>query len=93
MKLTERAKALWKLFTKGGMTTTDKIILVVALLYCLSPVDIIPDAIPVVGFLDDLLVVLLTLRSVTNGKDGRRKGGAPGKDDGDNAKEVDAKVL
>ncbi|MCC8190068.1 MAG: DUF1232 domain-containing protein [Planctomycetes bacterium] len=66
MSLIDRAKAIWSLFTGGGMTKTDKLILVAALLYCLSPVDIIPDVVPIVGLLDDLLVVLLTLRRFSN---------------------------
>ena len=92
MTLVERAKILWRLFTKGGMTKTDKIILVIALLYCLSPVDIVPDVIPVAGFLDDLLVVVLALAQVARGKTGnpppRQDDGVPG-----NAKEVKAKVV
>ncbi len=91
MDLSKRAKLLWDLFTKGGMTRTDKIILIVALLYCLSPIDIVPDVVPVVGWLDDLLVVLLSLRSVTNNKSGPR-----GKDHnggGGELKDVEAKIL
>lgn len=62
MSVVERAKAIWNLFTGGQMTKTDKLILIVALAYCFSPLDIIPDVIPVVGFLDDLLVVLASVR-------------------------------
>ena len=32
-----------------------------ALVYLLSPIDLIPDAIPVIGYLDDASVVLLLL--------------------------------
>ncbi|MCC8165282.1 MAG: DUF1232 domain-containing protein, partial [Planctomycetes bacterium] len=66
MDLAGRAKMLWDLFTKGGMTRTDKLVLVLALLYTLSPLDIIPDVIPIAGFLDDLIVVIMSLRHVTN---------------------------
>jgi uncharacterized membrane protein YkvA (DUF1232 family) len=31
-------------------------ILIVALLYILSPIDLVPDVIPVVGWADDLVV-------------------------------------
>jgi len=34
-----------------------KIILGLAVAYALSPIDIIPDCVPVVGYLDDLLIV------------------------------------
>ncbi len=42
MKLVERVKALWNLFTKGTMTKADKVILLLAVVYCLSPIDVIP---------------------------------------------------
>ena len=34
-----------------------KILLGIAIVYLLSPIDIIPDFIPVVGYLDDVLIV------------------------------------
>ncbi|MGH8890987.1 MAG: YkvA family protein [Acidothermaceae bacterium] len=42
------------------------------LAYLASPIDIIPDFVPVVGYADDALVVALTLRSVV-----RRAGAEP----------------
>lgn len=38
--------------------------LVVLLVYLVSPVDLIPDFIPVLGYADDAIVVALVLRSV-----------------------------
>jgi uncharacterized membrane protein YkvA (DUF1232 family) len=35
------------------------VIFLLALLYVLSPVDLIPDVIPVVGWTDDLLALLI----------------------------------
>jgi uncharacterized membrane protein YkvA (DUF1232 family) len=40
--------------------------------YLVSPVDIIPDFIPVIGYADDVVLVVLTLRSVV-----RRSGREP----------------
>lgn len=39
-----------------------KITLVIALLYLISPIDLIPDSIPVIGLLDDALVVGFALK-------------------------------
>lgn len=88
MNLVERVKTLWRLFTTGGMTKTDKWLLIIAAIYCLSPIDIIPDVVPIVGILDDLLVVLLALRQMSN----KTAADSPMKD-GIDAKQVDAKVV
>ena len=37
---------------------------VIALIYVLIPVDVSPDAVPVVGWIDDIIAVLL---AITNG--------------------------
>lgn len=34
-----------------------KILLVLAIVYFLSPIDLIPDFIPVIGYLDDMIIV------------------------------------
>jgi uncharacterized membrane protein YkvA (DUF1232 family) len=39
-----------------------KTVLIIALLYIVSPIDLIPDAIPFVGLLDDVLVAGYALR-------------------------------
>lgn len=41
-----------------------RVLLAAALAYLASPVDLVPDFLPVVGQLDDLLVVALVLRRV-----------------------------
>jgi uncharacterized membrane protein YkvA (DUF1232 family) len=37
---------------------------VVSLVYFLSPIDLIPDFIPVIGYIDDALVVALTIKFI-----------------------------
>ena len=40
--------------------------IVVSLVYFLSPIDLIPDFIPVIGYVDDALVVALTVKVIQN---------------------------
>ena len=43
----------------------DRLVVVVAgLIYVVSPVDVIPDAIPVAGFLDDATVIAWVIKTV-----------------------------
>lgn len=39
-----------------------KIVLIIALLYIVSPIDLIPDSIPFIGLLDDILVAGYAIR-------------------------------
>ncbi len=39
-----------------------KIVVIIALLYLISPIDLLPDAIPVLGLLDDVLVIGYALK-------------------------------
>jgi uncharacterized membrane protein YkvA (DUF1232 family) len=43
--------------TEGGGSRL--LILLLALIYILSPIDIVPDVIPVAGWLDDVIVALV----------------------------------
>ncbi len=40
---------------------TAKILLWIAIAYALSPIDLIPDFIPVIGYLDDMVIVPVLL--------------------------------
>jgi uncharacterized membrane protein YkvA (DUF1232 family) len=53
----------WRTFRHVGTPAYVKAMLVVAVLYLVSPIDFIPDAIPVLGWLDDIGIVaaLLTI--------------------------------
>ena len=66
LDLLSQATKLWNYFTSGNVTGKDKAVIVGALLYLISPVDFIPDWIPVVGWLDDLGVATFTLNFVVN---------------------------
>ena len=60
-RLAERAGRLWQILQDGGLTRTDVAAVVGTLLYCISPFDLLPDAIPALGYVDDLLVVVTVL--------------------------------
>jgi uncharacterized membrane protein YkvA (DUF1232 family) len=51
--------ALWKLFKHPQAPRGAKLVAVVVLAYVLSPIDLIPDFIPILGQLDDLVIVPL----------------------------------
>ncbi|AXJ09640.1 YkvA family protein [Arthrobacter sp. PM3] len=41
-----------------------RVLLVLLLVYLASPIDLVPDFIPVIGYADDVVIVALVLRSV-----------------------------
>ena len=51
--------ALWKLFKHPDTPWAPKVVAVAVLAYAVSPIDLIPDFIPVLGQLDDLLLLPL----------------------------------
>ena len=49
-----------------GLASSTLVCLVGALLYCVSPIDVVPDAIPFVGLLDDAFVLSLVVKNAAN---------------------------
>ena len=47
------------------VTKETKTVLIIALLYIISPIDLIPEAIPFLGLLDDVLVAGYALRQAS----------------------------
>ncbi len=60
-RLKVEVHALWLVFRHAETPWYAKAVLVVMLLYLTSPVDLVPDVIPVLGMLDDLAVLALAL--------------------------------
>ena len=56
--------ALWKLFKHPGAPKLAKGLAVAVIAYAVSPIDLIPDFIPVLGLLDDLVLIPLGIALV-----------------------------
>jgi uncharacterized membrane protein YkvA (DUF1232 family) len=52
----------WRLFRDRRVSIWPKALLVVGVLYVLSPLDLIPDVVPVIGEVDDLVVLIILCR-------------------------------
>ena len=57
--LKKNTYALYLASKDPRVTTLAKIVIGVVVAYALSPIDLIPDFIPVIGYLDDLLLLPL----------------------------------
>jgi uncharacterized membrane protein YkvA (DUF1232 family) len=55
------ARLYWRLFRDRRVSILPKALLVLTLVYVVSPFDVIPDFIPVIGEMDDVAVVLAGL--------------------------------
>ena len=54
--------ALYYAYRDPGTGILPKMILVFTLGYALSPIDLIPDFIPVIGYLDDLIMIPVLIK-------------------------------
>ena len=57
LQLGTRLLALWKLIRHPATPWPPKLVAFVVLAYALSPIDLIPDFIPVLGLLDDIVLL------------------------------------
>ncbi|WP_173815648.1 YkvA family protein [Prevotella sp. P5-50] len=63
-KLVYAALILYYTLQSDKVSTANKALIIGALGYMISPLDVIPDAIPIVGLTDDLAVLLYVLKKV-----------------------------
>ena len=71
MFLPNMAKLLAGLLKDSRVPTAEKALFVGAIIYFVSPIDLIPDIFPFIGQVDDIYVVALTLLRLINRSDGR----------------------
>ena len=58
-RLATHLLALWKLFRHPETPRLAKLVALLVLAYALSPIDLIPDFVPVLGLLDDVILLPL----------------------------------
>ena len=63
-KLVYAALILFYTLQSDKISIKDKALIVGALGYLISPIDVVPDAIPIVGLGDDLTVLIYVLKTV-----------------------------
>ena len=64
--LPQLARLLAGLLTDPGLPRSAKIALAAAAVYLASPIDLVPDFIPVLGHLDDVLLAALLVDGILN---------------------------
>ena len=69
LALPRLVKLVYRLMRDPRISKRKRIFAVGALGYLASPLDVVPDFIPVIGKVDDVLVVALALRHLLDGAD------------------------
>ena len=64
-KVWDKVLYLWEKIKSPDIPASLKIVIAGALLYLVLPLDVLPDAIPGIGLLDDLTVILTVVREVS----------------------------
>jgi uncharacterized membrane protein YkvA (DUF1232 family) len=64
-------RLLWGLMTDGRVSGVDKVLVGGAILYILTPFDLLPDYIPFLGEVDDVFLLVTALQRLI-GNAGRR---------------------
>lgn len=69
MMLPDMVHLLIKLLLDKEVSSRIKGYILIVFAYLLCPIDIIPDFLPVVGFIDDLLIIVVFLNKIINSKE------------------------
>ena len=62
----DKMKQLWKFYLSPDTPKWMKAEIIGALIYVISPIDLIPDVIPFIGFIDDIFVIGAIFHSLVN---------------------------
>ena len=65
-ELIHPALLLYVLVMDGDIPTWVKALAVTALIYLIDPIDTIPDITPVVGYVDDLLILTAAIKKLSD---------------------------
>ena len=63
-ELAAKVKQFFGFFTSDKITMVQKTIIAVVLLYVVTPIDFVPDAFPVLGWLDDLTLLSMAMNYI-----------------------------
>jgi uncharacterized membrane protein YkvA (DUF1232 family) len=61
VSLIKKFRLAWFLIKDNKVPFSTKLVPIIILLYVASPIDILPDALPIVGQIDDLALIILGL--------------------------------
>jgi uncharacterized membrane protein YkvA (DUF1232 family) len=61
--LVKQARLVWRLLKDRRVPSWVKLIPVAGLIYLLSPIDLLPDMLPGLGEVDDVMIILLALKA------------------------------
>ena len=79
LEIVLRGRQMWDYLHSGRVSGFEKFILGAALLYIVTPTDLLPDWLPVAGWMDDLGMAALVLAFITQRLDAFEGGGKKGK--------------
>ena len=65
-KVGDKMKQLWQFYQSPDTPKWMKAEIIGALIYVISPIDLIPDTIPFIGFIDDIFVIGAIFHSLVN---------------------------
>ncbi len=63
-KIWDKVEALWQIVKDPSVAWKHKALAIGALIYLISPVDAVPDVIPVGGLADDAVVIIIALSAL-----------------------------